>query len=183
MGTRNMTMVINQEGKKKVAQYGQWDGYPSGVGLGVLKFLKNRELFEKLKTNLSKVRFLDEEGVDKEFIESYNKNAPQWSDEVDKRTDEQKHWFNTYCSRDLAEEVLTNIANSNDEEIILLDRESTATGDGWVEYSYVINLQENTLGVYEHVDQEPIKVFSLDDLPNDEAFVSEIEKAEGYDED
>ena len=24
MGTRNLTMVINQEGEKKVAQYGQW---------------------------------------------------------------------------------------------------------------------------------------------------------------
>ena len=27
MGTRNLTMVINQEGEKKVAQYGQWDRY------------------------------------------------------------------------------------------------------------------------------------------------------------
>lgn len=57
MGTRNLTMVISQEGEKKVAQYGQWDGYPSGVGASVLAFLKNEELFEKLKSNLSKVRF------------------------------------------------------------------------------------------------------------------------------
>ena len=62
MGTRNLTMVINQEGEKKVAQYGQWDGYPSVVGLGVLNFLK-------------RVRFLDEEGIDKELVESYNKNV------------------------------------------------------------------------------------------------------------
>ena len=41
MGTRNLTMVINQKGEKKVAQYGQWDGYPSGVGVSVLNFLKN----------------------------------------------------------------------------------------------------------------------------------------------
>ncbi len=52
MGTRNLTMVINQEGEKKVAQYGQWDGYPSVVGLGVLNFLKNKELFDKFKSNL-----------------------------------------------------------------------------------------------------------------------------------
>ena len=71
MGTRNLTMVIDQQGEKKVAQYGQWDGYPSGVGLGVLSFLKDKDLFEKIKSNLSKVRFLDEEGVDKEFIEDY----------------------------------------------------------------------------------------------------------------
>ena len=59
MGTRNLTMVINQEGEKKVTQYGQWDGYPSGVGVRVLKFLKNKEVFDKFKANLSKVRFLE----------------------------------------------------------------------------------------------------------------------------
>ena len=181
MGTRNLTMVINQEGEKKVAQYGQWDGYPSGVGVGVLKFLKDKEVFEKFKVNLSKVRFLDEEGVDKEFIESYNKNAPQWSNELDNRTEEQKRWLSTYCTRDLAEQVLTNIANSTDEEIVLIDRENTAKGDGWVEYSYVINLKENTLGVYGHIDQEPMKVYKLDELPEEDVFISELEGVEEED--
>ena len=32
--------------------------------------------------------------------------------------------------------------------MLWIDRENTAKGDGWVEYSYVINLKENTLGVY-----------------------------------
>lgn len=175
MGTRNLTMVINQEGEKKIAQYGQWDGYPSGVGAGVLGFLKNDELFEKLKSNLSKVRFLDEEGRDKEFIESYNKNCPEWSNEPDNRTEEQKSWFITYCHRDLAESILTNVANSEDEEILLFDRENTAKGDGSVEWSYIINLQENTLGVYGHIDCPPIKVYSLDNLPEESVFVSELE--------
>ena len=111
MGTRNLTMVIDQEGQKKVAQYGQWDGYPGGVGAGVLNFLKNDELLQKFKENLRKVRFLDEEGKDKAFIEEYNKNTPERSNEPDNRTDDQKLWWEKYCSRDLAEEVLTNIAN------------------------------------------------------------------------
>jgi hypothetical protein len=175
MGTRNLTMVISQEGEKKVAQYGQWDGYPSGVGVGVLKFLKNKNVFEKFKTNLSKVRFLDEKGVDKEFIKSYNKNAPQWSNGPDYRTEEQKRWFATYCTRDLAEEVLTNIANSTDEEIVLMDRENAAKGDGLVEYSYVINLKEKTLGIYGHIDQEPMKVYKLDELPEEDVFILELE--------
>lgn len=78
----------------------------------------------------------------------------------------------------MAEQVLTNIANSIDEEIVLTDRESTAKGDGWVEYSYVINLKDNTLGVYGHVDCDPMKVYSLDNLPEDTEFISDIESIE-----
>ena len=52
MGTRNLTMVIDQEGEVKVAQYGQWDGYPSGVGVGIVSFLKNETLFESFKKNV-----------------------------------------------------------------------------------------------------------------------------------
>jgi hypothetical protein len=178
MGTRNLTVVINQDGEKKVAQYGQWDGYPSGVGIGVLNFLKDVELFEKFKSNLSKVRFLDENGRDKEFIKSYNKNTPEWSNDPDNRTAEQKNWWANYCTRDLAEKVLTNIANSTDKEIIIIDREETGKLGGWVEYCYVINLKENTLGVYRHIDGVPMKVYKLDELPENDFFILELENCE-----
>jgi hypothetical protein len=178
MGTRNLTMVIDQEGQTKVAQYGQWDGYPSGVGAGVLSILSNKELFEKLKEGLRKVRFLDKEGVDKDFIEEYSKNAPEFSNEPDNRTQEQKRWFSTYISRDLAEEVLINIANSKDEEIVLINQEETGKSGSWVEWSYLINLKDNTFGVYGYIDQEPIKVYSLNELPTVEDFISDLENEE-----
>ena len=181
MGTRNLTMVIDHKGKTKIAQYGQWDGYPSGVGVNVLSFIKDENLFDKLKSNLHKVRFLDEEGIDKDFFDSYNKNAPEYSNQPDNRTDEQKRWFSTYCNRDLAEEVLTNVAKSNDNEILLVNREETAKGDGWVEYSYVINLKENTFSVYNHIDEEPIKVYNLNDLPERDTFISDLEKEQETD--
>ena len=38
MGTRNLTCVF-VNGEYKVAQYCQWDGYPSGQGLTILNFL------------------------------------------------------------------------------------------------------------------------------------------------
>ena len=107
-----------------------------------------------------------------------NSGATKWSNEPDNRTEEQKRWFSTYCNRDLAEEVLINIANSTDEEIILVDRENTAKGDGWVVYSYVINLKENTLGVYGHIDQKPIKVYKLNDMQEEDVFVSELKAIE-----
>lgn len=181
MGTRNMTMVIDQGGNTKVAQYGQWDGYPAGVGVNILKFLRNTELFEKFKNNLHRVRFLDASGVDKDFIESYDKNAPEWSSDPDNRTKEQINWFNKYITRDLAEEVLTNIAESTENEIILIDRSNTAKGDdSWVEWSYIINLKENTLGVYGLIDREPIMVYSLDNLPTDEVFINDLGEPDDY---
>ncbi len=174
MGTRNLTMVIDHEGETKVAQYGQWDGYPSGVGAGVLEFIKNKGLMEKLIANLSKVRFLESEGKDKEFTESYEKNSPEFMSSIDNRTQAQKEWFEKYITRDLAEDILINIANSEDEEIILIDRTSSGKVDGWVEWSYVINLKENTLGVYGHIDQPPIKVYKLDKLPTEKKFLKDL---------
>ena len=32
MGTRNLTMVI-QDQQTRIAQYGQWDGFPDGQGI------------------------------------------------------------------------------------------------------------------------------------------------------
>ena len=39
MGTRNLTAVFI-DGEYKVAQYGQWDGYPEGQGMTALHFLR-----------------------------------------------------------------------------------------------------------------------------------------------
>ena len=57
MGTRNLTMVISN-GETKVAQYGQWDGYPSGNGVIVLEFLTSTNL-DDFKKKLSKVKFMN----------------------------------------------------------------------------------------------------------------------------
>lgn len=39
MGTRNLTMV-RLNGELKLAQYGQWDGYPTGQGVTVAEFVQ-----------------------------------------------------------------------------------------------------------------------------------------------
>lgn len=57
MGTRNLTAVY-VDGEYKIAQYGQWDGYPQGQGMTCLNFAKkflanktDREAFaEKVRT-------------------------------------------------------------------------------------------------------------------------------------
>ena len=44
------------DGQYKVAQYGQWDGYPEGQGITALTFLRDKmdlELFKEALRNLS----------------------------------------------------------------------------------------------------------------------------------
>lgn len=154
MGTRNLTIVILEK-ETKVAQYGQWDGYPGGVGSGILKFLTS-DKFQSFKENLSKVRFIDSEGKDKEFIEEYDKNAPKWSNEPDNRTEEQKDWFKKFKTRDLAEEVLTNIADFKGKEILLGNDYSFATDSLMCEWAYVIDLDKNTFEIYEGFNKTPL---------------------------
>ena len=38
MGTRHL-IAVQLDGEYKIAQYGQWDGYPDGKGIDVLHFL------------------------------------------------------------------------------------------------------------------------------------------------
>ena len=54
MGTRNLTMVY-LNGEYKVAQYGQWDGYPEATGCLILKFLTGVKL-DYFKKAIEKVK-------------------------------------------------------------------------------------------------------------------------------
>ena len=65
IGTRSLTIVC-QYGEYKVAQYGQWDGYPSGIGVQILKFLKciDYHAFGKAIENVS---FYTEEELDRTY--------------------------------------------------------------------------------------------------------------------
>lgn len=51
MGTRNLVIVYHK-GEYRIVQYGQWDGYPSGQGLVILKWLKEPGNIEKLRSVL-----------------------------------------------------------------------------------------------------------------------------------
>jgi hypothetical protein len=149
MGTRNSTVVISK-GKIKVAQYGQWDGYPSGVGVGVLKFLRNTNLseFKKKVDSLELLTDEDVEIINKE-IKAGNREFPEYH-------------------RDTAEGILTLI----DEEKIWNNKiqpDSTITFNSligeWCEWSYIIDLDENTLTVLGHC---PDTTYQLDNLPTDD---------------
>lgn len=169
MGTRHLITVV-KDGKNKIAQYGQWDGYPSGQGVTVLQFLKNKRRVAKFRKSLDRVRFLDYEGKDKEMLEEYDKNAPVWSTDEDFRTDKQRAWFRTFMCRDIGAEILGNVANS-EGEVVLRDN-SDFSKEFDCEYEYKINLDVNQLHVYD--DGKKVGVYELDDLPTKKQFLKEL---------
>lgn len=63
MGTRNITSVI-LDGKQRVCQYCQWDGYPTWAGARILEFLKDCD-FEQFKKALenTKINVVDYENA------------------------------------------------------------------------------------------------------------------------
>jgi hypothetical protein len=117
-------MVKDNNGKLKVAQYGQWDGYPDGQGFEILTFLRNTDL-NKFNEQLQKIRFLNAKDVDEKHFEGYNKSP----------------WLG-----DLGASILDSILNSDESEIILENSYSCyKDNDCWCEWFYTLDLEDMTL--------------------------------------
>lgn len=200
MGTRNLTAVMKDQ-EYKIAQYGQWDGYPSGQGVTALLFLQGEGNISALNNALERVRFFDAEGIDKDFITAYENNAPSWSNEPDNRTKEQKYWFGKFISRDIGAEILGNVVLSEGE--VLLKNSIDFAGDSLMcEYAYIIDLDKNVFEIYEGFNKEEVvegrftsndpvfktegkyepitllKTYCLDSLPDQEQFLKDLESQE-----
>lgn len=169
MGTRHL-VAVQIDGVYKVAQYGQWDGYPSGQGVRVLDFLKNGDV-EALKRNVVKayepteedsIRMWAEFGVDivatKGMVEYSKANA----------------FGEKYPSldRDTGAGILELIAKSDDEEKIPLRLDIGFAGESlFCEWAYVIDFDLGTFEVYKGFNKEPV--------PADSRFASIPFDAEG----
>lgn len=170
MGTRHLTLVKNEQGEIKVAQYGQWDGYPSGQGVNILEFCADKENkywknLSVLKMMLNRVYFVENNEIIKKW---YNeKYLPAAQSTPDLRTKNMKFWWNYFCSRDLGSDILYNIVNLDAlqrssevrpvgaqlpeefQNYLFLHNESTFLLDSLMcEYAYCINFQTNKLEVY-----------------------------------
>lgn len=195
MGTRNLTMVIQNE-KPVVAQYGQWDGYPKGQGYTVLEFLRKVDL-EKFKDKLKNVRFCNkkDEAAIKRFMKKIG--CPDgWM------TSEQAALYHKeypYMTRDHGAKILDLIMKSEGE--VLLQDSSDFAGDSlFCEWAYVIDLDKNVLECYGGFNKKPlnederfkdaqttdsgylpitcIKKYPLDKLPTKRQFVKDLESEE-----
>ena len=192
MGTRNLTAVF-VDGEYKVAQYGQWDGYPEGQGKTCLEFARN---FLANKTDreafADKVRacsWITQEEIDR-------RNAMIKSGEV-------KNWGKVWpeLSRDTCSGILELVAQSDNG--LLLENEIGFAADSlFCEWAWVIDLDAGTFEGFEGFNQAykltpedrfyflcekarngyyPVRLaakWSLDNLPNEEEFLAAFKTEE-----
>lgn len=144
MGTRHFVGTI-MNGKYVIAQYGQWDGYISGQGATVLKFLAQMDI-DIFKEKLNNCRFVSKQEIRQMYVNAGDseQNTKGWV------TFEVAEAFNKMypsMSRDTGAKILQLVYDS-ESEIPLCDEKDFLSDSLFCEYAYVINLDTNKLVCY-----------------------------------
>lgn len=151
MGTRNLTCVISG-GKHCIAQYGQWDGYPSGQGTNILDFLHNGNV-DALKINAPKCVFLRRDEY-KEMWREFGVDIDA-SGFVDMETSDKFHEKYPQLNRDVASNILKMVASS-ENGLKLWDDYNFAADSLFCEWAYVIDFDKDTFEVYKGFNTKPL---------------------------
>lgn len=146
MGTRHFQKVITKEGEVKVRQYGQWDGYPSGQGVDILRYLRTGDL-EKYQQELGKLREITEE--EREVVD----NDLNWETNY------------PYMSRDCGSRVHKMIEDGLVKFVAHCDDQEA---NKWCEGFYTIDFQN---GVFVSEYRGRLVSYDIDKLPTDEDYI------------
>ena len=145
MGTRHLIAVkVNDE--IKVAQYGQWDGYPSGQGVDILNALRALNI-ENLKKCVAKCRFISSGEIHDKWVSCGADDSGLVSMETDRR-------FKTRypeLHRDTGAKILTLIAQNQDGFELCNDIDF-ANDYTFCEWAYVVDLDRMVLETYNSYD-------------------------------
>lgn len=163
MGTRNLTKVIDAEGITRVAQYGQWDGYPEYTGTRILSFISEYKMLDKIEKSLSKVRFITPAESDEIY-------AP-YTDEHGLMTMDQSAHFATMfpsLTRDTGCDILKVLVYSGND-IPLQDESDFENDDLFCEGVYTIDFSTRKFTTKWNGFEES---FSLDELPTAEIYLN-----------
>ena len=146
MSTRGL-IGFKIDNKYKV-MYNHSDSYPEWLGQRVVDFINNLEDIQKLKENASKVILveqLDEVDKDSEFI----KKSPLLQEE----TEEDQSWYDilrNFQGIDIIEHVY------NGDILVMHDDFDFFEDSLFMEYGYIINLDNETLDLYKGFNSKPI---------------------------
>lgn len=187
MGTRHL-IAAKIDGVYKLAQYGQWDGYPEGQGVAVLDFLVNKMDRDAFLAALRNCRFVEwEKDIAPELVRfgadpdcDYNIRL----DDYNRFTAAHPEW-----SRDTGSEILEEIQARGG--IGLKNSLDFAADSLFCEWAYVLDFDDGTFEVYKGFNGTPLTekdrffflepkakhgyhpvrlraVWSMDDLPQTE---------------
>jgi hypothetical protein len=163
MGTRNLTVVKNNLGETKIAQYGQWDGYPSYSGIQALEFLRDEYFQTLLNVKLDLVQFITDEELDTIY-------------EPFKTMDfENKDFLNAYpgLHRDTGVGILAVVAKATNV-IKTIDNSDFRNDELFCEGIYEVDFSTNKF-ITTYADK--VVSFDLDTLPTDEEYLAQWEVA------
>ena len=144
--------MVLKDGKIKVAQYGQWDGYPTGQGETIRKFLTKDVIWDTFEDKIDAIK----EITTKE-LEDYWSNCGVITKD-DCVTDEAYNKFMTLypeLNRDTGAQILELIQNK-EKGLKLLSSLAFITDSLFCEYAYLINLDNDTLEVYTGFNKQPL---------------------------
>lgn len=145
MGTRHL-IAVQLDGQYKIAQYGQWDGYPDGQGVKVLRFIRDLAL-DSYAEFVAKVRattFMTSEEIDALNADIAAGKYPRgWSREF------------PHISRDAGGEILGMVAAAA-PGLKLMDRIAFAGDSLFCEWAWVIDLDKRTLEAYRGFNKRPV---------------------------
>lgn len=153
MGTRNLTMVV-LGGKIVISQYGQWDGYPSGNGIRVKKFLENADLGVFTK-QIAKVKVISKEEFD-QILSTFKKTS---SSPGSMSLEDYNKFSSEYPSltRDTGCGILDLVYNASDDEVLLHHPDTEFYKNSlFCEWAYLIDLDKEVLEVYEGFNKSPL---------------------------
>jgi hypothetical protein len=167
MGTRNLTCVV-LDGSFKIAQYGQWDGYPSGQGATCLAFLQELapDRLETFKANLRALPELSHEEIKARWKSCGANDSGFVSFEIADKF--KAKW--PHLNRDCGAEILETVLHGKADGVELAT--SFANDSLFCEWAYLIDLDKQTFEVYRGFNQSP--------LDQTERFYSETPDKSGY---
>jgi hypothetical protein len=157
MGTRNLTLVKNNLGETKIAQYGQWDGYPSYSGIQALEFLRDEYNQQLLNVKLDLVQFIGDEEVD-ELYKQFE--STDW---------ENKAFLNAYpgLHRDSGIDILKIVANAT-FPIKTVDNSEFANDSLFCEGIYEVDFSTNK---FTSNFNDIVVAYDLNNLPTNEEYL------------
>ena len=181
MGTRHLIAVF-YKGEYRIAQYGQWDGYPSGQGVDVLKFLRKEMKLPLFHERLLALREITEAEIDK-----VNALGDGWQTEY------------PHLSRDAGSDILLMVQKGVRDNAVKLYIDFA--GDSlYCEYAYVIDFDKGTFEIFKGFNTDPVdpserfadakrdnekyypvrfwKSYPLDALPTKAKFLKDLDDSE-----